>query len=30
MWIWRKINKTSWVERKTNEQVLKDVSEKGI
>jgi len=28
MWIWRKMNKTSWVERKTNEQVLKDVSEK--
>ncbi|KAF0701769.1 putative transposon-derived protein F52C9.6 [Aphis craccivora] len=24
MWIWRKMNKTSWVERKTNEQVLKD------
>ncbi|KAF0691551.1 putative transposon-derived protein F52C9.6, partial [Aphis craccivora] len=24
MWIWRKMNKTSWVERKANEQVLKD------
>jgi hypothetical protein len=28
IWIWRKMNKTTWVERKTNEQVLKDVSEK--
>jgi len=28
MWILRKMNKTSWVERKTNEQVLRDVSEK--
>jgi hypothetical protein len=28
MWIWRKMNKTSSVKRKTNEQVLKDVREK--
>ncbi|KAE9532958.1 hypothetical protein AGLY_009386 [Aphis glycines] len=28
MWIWRKMNITSWVERKTNEHVLKDVREK--
>ncbi|VVC42049.1 Hypothetical protein CINCED_3A022977 [Cinara cedri] len=27
MWIWRKMNKTSWVEIKTNEQVLKDIQE---
>jgi len=30
MWIWRKMIKTLWVEKKTNEQVLKDVREKGI
>ncbi|KAF0773595.1 Reverse transcriptase domain-containing protein [Aphis craccivora] len=28
MWILRKMNKTSWVERKTNEQVLRDISGK--
>lgn len=27
MWIWRRITRTSWVERKTNEQVLREVNE---
>lgn len=28
MWIWRKMSKTSWTERKSSERVLKDVGEK--
>ncbi|KAG8222889.1 hypothetical protein J437_LFUL003534 [Ladona fulva] len=28
MWIWRKITKTSWTQRKSNEQVLNEVRER--
>lgn len=30
MWIWRKMNNSSWIERNTNEQVSKDVRKKNI
>lgn len=28
MWIWRKMNLTSWVEKKSNDRALRDVGEK--
>ena len=28
MWVWRKMEKISWVDRKTNEEVLREVNEK--
>ena len=27
MWIWRRMIKTSWTERKTNTEVLKEINE---
>jgi hypothetical protein len=28
MWVWRRVNRTSWMDRKSNEEVLKEINEK--
>jgi hypothetical protein len=28
MWLWRRINRTSWMDRKSNEEVLTEINEK--
>jgi hypothetical protein len=28
MWLWKRVNRTSWMDRKSNEEVLKEINEK--
>jgi hypothetical protein len=28
MWLWRRVSRTSWMDRKSNEEVLKEINEK--